>query len=71
LFDQFIVSGNLLNRKPGKGASIGAPYAYIFKPDWLLYKSKNGEMQPNRTASSKAYFGGYSDHMPVYLIVAE
>jgi predicted extracellular nuclease len=69
LFDQFIVSGNLLAKKPGKGAVILAPYAYIFKPEWLLYKNKTGEMVPNRTAGSKEYFGGFSDHLPVYLIV--
>jgi endonuclease/exonuclease/phosphatase family metal-dependent hydrolase len=69
LFDQFIVSGNLLGKKPGKGAVILPPYAYIFKPDWLLYKSKTGEMVPNRTASAKDYFGGYSDHLPVYVVV--
>lgn len=69
LFDQFIVSGNLLWKKPGKGAVILPPYSYIFKPDWLLYKNKTGEMTPNRTAGSKEYFGGFSDHLPVYVVV--
>jgi hypothetical protein len=69
LFDQFVVSGNLLGKKPGKGPVILSPYAYIFKADWLLYKNKAGEMVPNRTSSSKDYFGGYSDHMPVYTII--
>jgi endonuclease/exonuclease/phosphatase family metal-dependent hydrolase len=69
LFDQFIVSGNLLGKKSGKSAVILAPYAYIFKPDWLLYKNKTGEMLPNRTAGSKEYFGGYSDHLPVYVVL--
>ena len=69
LFDQFIVSGSLLNKKAGKGAVITAPYAYIFKPEFLLYINKAGEMVPNRTAGAKEYFGGYSDHLPVYTIV--
>ena len=69
LFDQFVVSGNLLNKKQGKGAVILPPYAYIFKPDWLLYKNRAGVMVPNRTAGSNDYFGGYSDHLPVYLII--
>lgn len=69
LFDQIIVSGNLLLRKVNKGPVILRPYAYIFKPDWILYKNKNGVMAPNRTASRNAYFGGYSDHLPVYTIV--
>lgn len=71
LFDQFVVSGNLLNKKPGKGAVILSPYAFIFKPEWLLYKNKAGDMVPNRTAGSRDYFGGYSDHLPVYLVVTE
>jgi predicted extracellular nuclease len=70
MFDQFIVSGNLLVNKPGKGVAILAPYSYIFKPDWLLYKNSTGEKVPNRTASSKEYFRGYSDHLPVYIIVS-
>lgn len=70
LFDQFVVSGNLLGKKPGKGAVILPPYAFIFKPDFLLYKNKSGEMLPNRTAGSKEYFGGFSDHLPVYLVVS-
>ena len=69
LFDQFVVSGNLLGKKPGKGAVIMSPYAFIFKADWLLYKNKTGEMVPSRTASSKEYFGGNSDHLPVYVVV--
>ncbi len=69
LFDQFVVSGNLLEKKAGKSPLILAPYAYIFSTDWLLYKNKTGDMMPNRTASSKDYFGGYSDHLPVYVIV--
>ncbi|MFZ4520199.1 MAG: hypothetical protein ACOYNC_00760 [Bacteroidales bacterium] len=70
LFDQFIVSGNLLEDKTGKGPMVSTPYAYIFKPEWLLFKNKSGEMVPNRTAGSKDYFGGYSDHMPVYMTIS-
>lgn len=69
LFDQIIVSGNLLIKKSGKGPSIVAPYGYIVKQDWMLYENKKGDKAPNRTASSKEYFGGYSDHLPVYTII--
>jgi predicted extracellular nuclease len=68
LFDQIIVSGNLLVKKR-KGAFIPPPFAYIFKPEWILFKNKKGEMIPNRTAGSKDYFGGFSDHLPVYTVV--
>jgi hypothetical protein len=70
LFDQIIVSGNLLRvKKTGKGAVILPPYSYIFKQDMMLYKNRAGDMVPNRTASSKEYFGGYSDHLPVFVTV--
>lgn len=66
VFDQIMVSGNLLTgRKKGKPV-IRAPYCEIFKEDWMLYKNKSGDMVPNRTAGSKEYFGGFSDHLPVY-----
>lgn len=65
LFDQILVSGNLLNRKKGFRTSVEA--AKIFKAEYLLFKNNNGEMRPNRTMSSTKYFGGYSDHLPVFI----
>ena len=41
----------------------------IFKKDWMLYKNKSGDLVPDRTASSKDYFGGFSDHLPVYITI--
>ena len=40
----------------------------IFKPDWLTYTSERGPA-PNRTYGGTKYYGGYSDHFPVYLDV--
>ncbi|MEI6455698.1 MAG: endonuclease [bacterium] len=71
VFDQIIVSGNLLIKKRGKGPFILPPYGNIHKMDWMLYKNKGGEMVPNRSASSKEYFGGYSDHLPVYTVISQ
>jgi predicted extracellular nuclease len=64
LFDQVIVSGNLLERTKGFRTSVNN--AGIYKAEYLLYKTKSGELRPNRTMSDK-YFGGYSDHLPVYV----
>jgi endonuclease/exonuclease/phosphatase family metal-dependent hydrolase len=69
LFDQIIVSGSMLGKQRNRSALIKSPYAYIFKQQWMLYRNKSGEMVPNRTASGKEYFGGYSDHLPVYTII--
>lgn len=62
LFDQIIVSGNLLSRKKGFHTSLND--ATIFSAEYLLFKNKNGGSRPNRTMGEK-YFGGYSDHLPV------
>lgn len=64
LFDQLIVSGNMLTRK--KGLRTSTKDAGIFKAEYLLFKNKNGESRPNRTMGEK-YYGGYSDHLPVFV----
>jgi exonuclease III len=64
LFDQIIISGNILSSK--KGLHTFVKDAGIFKPDYLLFINKAGESRPNRTMGEK-YFGGYSDHLPVYV----
>lgn len=64
MFDQVIVSGDLLIQ--GKGLKCMPNDAIVFKPEWVLYKNKNGEMVPNRTAT-REYHGGYSDHLPVFV----
>lgn len=35
----------------------------IFAPDWLRFKGKG----PNRTYGGTNYYGGYSDHFPVFM----
>lgn len=64
LFDQIIVSGYLFDKR--KGMILFSREGFIFGPDWLMYKDKEGNLKPNRTAG-KEYFGGYSDHLPVYI----
>jgi len=64
MFDQVIVSGDLLS--PAKGLKCMPEDAVVFKPEWILYKNKEGEMVPNRTAT-REYHGGYSDHLPVFV----
>lgn len=63
LFDQFIVSGNMLltdkfDCKP--------EYADVFNPKYLLHFDKKGRANINRTYRSH-YTGGYSDHLPIFL----
>ena len=64
LFDQIIVSGKMLSQKKGLNTSV--ENAGIFKAEYLMYKDKKGDARPNRTMGA-TYFGGYSDHLPVYV----
>jgi hypothetical protein len=65
IFDQIIVTGNLLQHK--NGLSISESRAWIFNVEYLLtddeiYLGK----KPFRTFNGYDYQGGYSDHLPVY-----
>ena len=65
MLDDIIVSQNLLTDK--KGYRISYEDGKIFKPDWILYTNKKtGKTSPNRTYG-KFYYGGYSDHLPIYI----
>ena len=59
MFDQIIVSSNLIDE------NLICGKAEIFNPEWILFKTKEGEFRPNRT-QGRHYYGGYSDHLPVY-----
>jgi len=67
LFDQVIVSGNLLIEN---SSLIIDPSSFeIYNPDWIVFKDNKGIKRPNRTASGNRYYGGYSDHLPVYITI--
>ena len=63
LFDQLLVSGNILTSDK---TYCKPEDADIFNPRYLLFFNRNGESKPDRTYSGK-YTGGYSDHLPVYM----
>ncbi|MCK9400519.1 MAG: endonuclease/exonuclease/phosphatase family protein [Bacteroidales bacterium] len=64
LFDQVIISGSFWNKE--KGVIFYDREGRIFEPEWLMFKTDDGTLRPNRTAA-KEYYGGYSDHLPVYI----
>jgi len=39
----------------------------IFRMDWMMYTGPKYGQQPNRTYGGDHYFGGYSDHLPVFV----
>jgi len=61
MLDQIIVSPNLTSGK------LRAVKAHIFNPDYLNYVDKKYGKRPNKTYGGPNYYGGYSDHYPVYL----
>ncbi len=63
LFDQFIVSGNMLLSDK---IDCKPEYADIFNPRYLLHADRKNRVRPNRTYNG-SYTGGYSDHLPIYL----
>jgi predicted extracellular nuclease len=67
MLDNLIVSQSFLNDE--KGFVAEGKTGYIFSADWITYKNKNGEKSPNRTYGGPNYYGGFSDHYPVFLIL--
>ncbi len=63
MLDQFIVSTSLLDGS----CKLKADEAKIFSEDWMLYNDKKYGKTPNRTYGGPNYYGGFSDHLPVYL----
>lgn len=66
VFDQFVVSSNIL--RPDNTIFAPDRAAYAFRADWLLEKDeKYGGFKPKRTYVGYRYQEGFSDHLPVYL----
>lgn len=62
MLDQIIVSGNLLD---DDGLKISQPT--VFRQDWMTFKHDRFGETPNRTYGGPNYYGGISDHFPVYV----
>ena len=67
--DQIIVSNNLISCT--KGYYVLNSEAHIFSADWITFTNKNGQKSPNRTYGGPNYYGGYSDHYPVFVILVK
>jgi len=70
MLDQFIVSRTLL--KETRGWHCGYDDGKIFKADFMLYYDEaRKESVPSRTYGGPNYYGGYSDHFPIYLTLTK
>ena len=65
MFDQIIVSGNMLIKQ---GIKVDSHDQTIIKYDWMLYQPKKGPARPSRTSAGR-YYGGYSDHLPIMVTI--
>ncbi len=66
MLDQFIVSYNMLNQE--SGLSTGFEQGKIFSEEWMMYDNeKYGEKLPSSTYGGPNYYGGPSDHLPIYV----
>jgi len=71
LFDQIIVSGSLITKKKSTIPSINPPAGYILSEPWMLDPAEAKEPTPFRSyAYKRGYVGGFSDHLPVYLVLS-
>ncbi|MDQ1771986.1 hypothetical protein GQR60_04880 [Labilibaculum sp. A4] len=64
MLDNLIVSNSLISNT--KGLHTNHQAGKIFNADWICHKTPKGILVPNRTYAGPKYFGGYSDHFPVY-----
>lgn len=67
LFDQIIVSGNVISEEVGKGYSVYK--TEIFAPPYLINKEGNFKGYPFRSWNGDTFTGGYSDHFPAFVVL--
>lgn len=74
LFDQIVVSRNMLDVKKTKAYKELTLYGYhIFRRDYLIQQEGKYKGTPKRTTSGGVWLNGYSDHLPTvtYLVKAQ
>lgn len=67
MLDHIIVS-NFLHKKEKGLTLVNKKNAYILMKDWMMYKNeKKGYSSPNKTYGGSNYYGGISDHLPIFI----
>jgi predicted extracellular nuclease len=64
--DQMITSEGLMN---SKGWHADAQSAGVLRDEKILFRDKDGVARPSRSYAGDTYKGGYSDHLPVFLLL--
>lgn len=69
VLDHLIVSGSLLQQT--KGWHTSPDDTHIFSQDWMMYNDQRyGGKSPSATYGGTKYYGGISDHLPVYMVLS-
>ena len=66
MLDQIIVSYNLINQKSKYSTTYES--GKIFKNDFVIFKNEAGDEVPGRTYGGPNYYGGVSDHFPIFVV---
>ena len=70
MFDQIIVSQEVLSK--GNGYYISNDGGRVFKGEGVLFTNPETKtVSPNRTYGGNNYYGGVSDHLPVFIILSK
>lgn len=65
MLDQLIISRGVF--KADKGVKITAKDVNVLKLKWMLYTDPvYGDEKPSKSYGGPEYYGGYSDHLPIY-----
>lgn len=66
MYDQIIISYSLINQN--KGLTTNFEGGKVLKEEWMLFHDEKKDIKvPNRTYGGNNYYGGISDHFPVYV----
>lgn len=72
MIDQMLVTPNFLEQNTnGWYLHKKQNKAKSFYDDMVLYTARDGDKMPNKTYGGDRYYGGYSDHLPVYFWLYE
>ncbi len=64
VFDQIIISKHLLN---DRHFNISKNDVHIYNSEKITFTHRDGNKTPSRTYGGPKYYGGYSDHYPVFV----
>jgi predicted extracellular nuclease len=65
MLDQILVSWSI--KDASTGLHVNPDAAGILREPWMIYTDQKGVEYPTKTYGGERYFGGISDHFPVYV----